>query len=299
MESKFSQGPPLEKFLGNLFNFAKKLPQWRKYFNISRNICFHQSSPSLLLRYELHYLNTRWCYWILNFLKGTFPKDRSFYLLVQECILFGDAPEHVLMSSEKRRPAQCTITFICPKYTEGSVCKVSSDIQYSASATTTTEGNKPHLQCLAYSAPVNLAKENRGWFFTSPHVTVMASLSAKGKLQVSHYVKKDDTGLCVTSADSGCSVCFVQLWQPSELMFWTFPLNALNQVVTKVGLIFRNINPKSSRFKIQDSFIIIVSRVYNKIVMPSESSCSCLLQSSNELSHLPKETVWGHDLGYI
>lgn len=51
--------------------------------------------------------------------------------------------------------------FICPKYTEGSVCKVSSDIQYSASATTTNEGKKPHLQYLPYSAPVNLAKENR------------------------------------------------------------------------------------------------------------------------------------------
>lgn len=61
-----------------------------------------------------------------------------------------------------------------------------------------------------HSAPVNLAKENSGRFFTSPHVTVMVLLSAGGKLQVSHCVKgneSQDGGFpCVTGACSGYSM---------------------------------------------------------------------------------------------
>lgn len=61
-----------------------------------------------------------------------------------------------------------------------------------------------------HSAPLNLAKENSGRFFTSPHVTVMVLLSAGGKLQVSHCVKgneSQDGGFpCVTGACSGYSL---------------------------------------------------------------------------------------------
>lgn len=64
--------------------------------------------------------------------------------------------------------------------------------------------------CPFHSAPVNLAKENSGRFFKSPHVTVMVLLSAGGKLQVSHCVRGNeshDGGVpCVTGACSGLSV---------------------------------------------------------------------------------------------
>ena len=76
--------------------------------------------------------------------------------------------------------------------------------------------------CPPHSAPVNLAKENSGRFFTSPHVTLMVLLSAGGKLQVSHCVKGNDSqdgGFPhVTGACSGSSVCLGELQQPSELM---------------------------------------------------------------------------------
>lgn len=61
-----------------------------------------------------------------------------------------------------------------------------------------------------HSSPMNLAKENSGWFFTSSRVTELVLLSAGGKLQVSHCVRgsKSQSGgfPCVTGACSGCRV---------------------------------------------------------------------------------------------
>lgn len=73
-------------------------------------------------------------------------------------------------------------------------------------------------KCLLHSVPVNVAKENSSRFFASPHVTVTVWLSARGKLQVSLCVKRNesqDGGFpCVTGA---CNVC--NAFSCSQVMF--------------------------------------------------------------------------------
>lgn len=45
MVSKFSQGPPLEKFAGNLFNFAEKITSVKKIFKYFKKYLHSSELP--------------------------------------------------------------------------------------------------------------------------------------------------------------------------------------------------------------------------------------------------------------
>lgn len=150
-------------------------------------------------RYELHLLNTRWPRWYKYVSSKTITENPV-------------KPNTSSSAQEDRVPIAPTL------WTELSVYPVSSSIfatiagrSQASELKETSLTSSEKRSCPLHLAPVNLAKENSGWFFASPHVTVMVLLSAGGKLQVSHCVRgneSQDGGFpCVTDMCSDCTVC--------------------------------------------------------------------------------------------
>lgn len=167
-------------------------------YNFKKSLLSTAKPLLLWPRCEIHLLNTRWPHWYKYVFSGT--------LTVRE----SSVAKPKFLSLEKTQTAHCTDTLntvICislPPQQPGARSQASE-----LKETSLTSSEK--TSCPLHSAPVNLAKENSGWFFTSPHVTAMVLLSAGGKLQVSHCVKgneSQDGGFpCVTGTCHGCSVC--------------------------------------------------------------------------------------------
>lgn len=159
-------------------------------------------------RCELHPLATRWHHWYKYALWGLVSSEKR-----HSAYCIWAPPAH-----KPHRPEAKSSPLISNPFAWSSAAARSLKSELQETSLTSSEMRS----CPPHSAPVNLAKENSGRFFTSPHVTLMVLLSAGGKLQVSHCVKGNDSqdgGFPhVTGACSGSSVCLGELQQPSELM---------------------------------------------------------------------------------